>query len=201
MSLTREKIWLSTALTDEDVPGALTLYFSLRRVITSHKVAVIVSQKVSKDLREVLHHVFDYVFLLEEDWNTAGLENNDFAKLFALTFKSFEKIVMLSPNMLVVKNCDELLDKCEDTLQPLAWTETGDTSLLVVRPSLPVFRGLMKGIANRNGTGVNGFLKTWIINQTPNYYFIPEKYNQRLFSQAGMLLYVLKFHCDFHVVE
>ncbi|ODM89052.1 Glycogenin-1 [Orchesella cincta] len=137
------EVWLTSALTDDEVPNALTLCCSLRRVLTSRKIAVIYSSKVSKALKEALNYGFDFLFHLEEDRNSAGLKNEDFVKLFALTLKSFDKCVFMSPNMLVVKNCDELLDQGKDNFQQFIWTEKGDTSVILLRPppSLPYFDG------------------------------------------------------------
>ncbi|CAL8085358.1 unnamed protein product [Orchesella dallaii] len=183
------QVWLTTALTDSDVMEALTLCLSLRRALTSHKVAVIVCLNISGVLRESLEYYFDFVFTLDEKRNTAGLEVKDFAKLFALTLQGFKKCVMLSPNMLVVRNCDELFDTGrKDSSQPLVWCSKGEIgSVLVIRPSLQVFKDLLKGIAKRGGTGVDTFLKKWLMNQTPDCEFLGEKYNQQLFEN-GILL-------------
>ncbi|CAL8085382.1 unnamed protein product [Orchesella dallaii] len=183
------QVWLTTALTDSDVMEALTLCLSLRRALTSHKVAVIVSVNISGVLRESLEYYFDFVFTLDEKRNTAGLEVKDFAKLFALTLQGFKKCVMLSPNMLVVRNCDELFDTGRKaSSQPLVWCAKGDIgSVLVIRPSLLVFKELLKGIAKRDGAGVDTFLKKWLMNQTPDCEFLEEKYNQQLFEN-GILL-------------
>ncbi|CAL8146466.1 unnamed protein product [Orchesella dallaii] len=101
MKTTKNTVWLTFALSDSDVPNALILCFSLRRVLTPKPLAVIVSPKVSRVLREALSYGFDFLFTLDEERNTVGLENEDFVKLFALTLQGFEKCVMLSPNMLV----------------------------------------------------------------------------------------------------
>ncbi|CAL8085493.1 unnamed protein product [Orchesella dallaii] len=101
MKTTKDTVWLTFALSDSDVPNALILCFSLRRVFTPKRLAVIVSPSVSKVLREALSYEFDFIFTLDEERNTAELENEDFVKLFALTLQGFEKCVMLSPNMLV----------------------------------------------------------------------------------------------------
>ncbi|CAL8084834.1 unnamed protein product [Orchesella dallaii] len=189
------QLWLTSALSDDDVPGALTLCFSLRKVLTSRKVAVIYSRKVTRALREALNFGFDYVFCLEDDRNTAGLKDEEFVKLFALTLKSFEKCAMLSPNMLVLKNCDELLDDVVEEVkekeriqQQLVWTKNGDTSIFLLRPSIPIFMCLMEALRHRNGTGVDHFLKTWIVNQMENVKFLDDKYNRALSSNKGFLL-------------
>ncbi|CAL8085038.1 unnamed protein product [Orchesella dallaii] len=165
MKKTSEQIWLTTALIEADVPDALTLCFSLRKVMTSGKLAVLVSPKVSKVMREALHYGFDFVFLLEEDRNTAGLENEDFAKLFALTLKSFDKILVVFPNMLAVRNCDELFDKGKNEKCSLTFVtneNNGDSSsILLVSPSLSIFNRLMEALAERNGCELETFLKKW----------------------------------------
>ncbi|CAL8140616.1 unnamed protein product [Orchesella dallaii] len=183
-----DTVWLTSALSDSDVPNALILCFSLRRVLTSKRLAVIVSSNVSKDLREGLSYGFDFIFTLDEERNTAGLENEDFVKLFALTLQGFEKCVMLSPNMLVVKNCDELLDNEENEQQTFVWAENGDWSILKLRPSHQVFNCLMKQLGNRNGLGVDVFLKKW--NQPSNQTqqsLLDEKYNQLFHEKAPII--------------
>ncbi|CAL8085106.1 unnamed protein product [Orchesella dallaii] len=162
MKNSSEQVWLTTALTEADVPNALTLCFSLRKVLTSRKLAVVVSPKVPKVLREALHYGFDFVFLLEEDRNTAKLQNEDFAKLFVLTLKSFNNILVLSPKILVVKNCDELFDKGKNEKFPITFimNENEETScILQVTPSLSVFNRLMTVVPTRNGFGLDTFLK------------------------------------------
>ncbi|CAL8085469.1 unnamed protein product [Orchesella dallaii] len=187
MKTSGNRVWLTYVLSDSDVPNALTLCFSLRRVLTSRRLAVIVSPKVSRVSREALSYGFDFVFTLDEERNTAGLENEDFVKLFALTLQGFEKCVMLSPNMLVVKNCDELLDKEEDVQQTFVFAENGDSSILRLRPSLQVFNCLLKQLAKRNGTGVDSILKKWLSDQTSQLTFIDDKYNQHLHEKASFL--------------
>ncbi|CAL8085461.1 unnamed protein product [Orchesella dallaii] len=187
MKNTCNRVWLTSVLSDSDVPNALTLCFSLRRVLTSRRLGVIVSPKVSRVSREALGYGFDFIFTLDEERNTAGLENEDFVKLFALTLLGFEKCVLLSPNMLVVKNCDELLEKEENKQQTFVFAENGDSSILKIRPSLQVFNCLMKQVANRNGTGVDGILKKWLSKQTPQLKFIDDKYNQHFDDKATFL--------------
>ncbi|CAL8085085.1 unnamed protein product [Orchesella dallaii] len=101
MKNTNDQIWLTSVLTDSDVNGAITLGFSLSGVFTSRKLGVVISPNVSKGLRRALNYCFDFVFYLDHELNTVGLENDEFVKVFALTLKSFKKIVMLTPTMLV----------------------------------------------------------------------------------------------------
>ncbi|CAL8084802.1 unnamed protein product [Orchesella dallaii] len=87
------QVWLTYVLNDLDVPKALTLYFSMKRVFTSRKLAVFVSHNVSVSKREVLHQVFDFFFYLEKERNTAGLKDEEFVKLSTFSLKCFEKVV------------------------------------------------------------------------------------------------------------
>ncbi|ODM95269.1 Cyclopropane-fatty-acyl-phospholipid synthase [Orchesella cincta] len=60
------------------------------RVFTARKLGVLVAPKVSQALREAVHLGFDFFINLEEERNAAGLKNDDFAKLSALTLKPFD---------------------------------------------------------------------------------------------------------------
>jgi len=97
----RSEAWVTYALSDKDVQGALTLSCSMMRVLTTKNLVVIASQKLSTSMKQALHLGFDFVFYLQEDLNTAGLEIEDFVKLWALTLASFSRVVFLSPKMLV----------------------------------------------------------------------------------------------------
>ncbi|CAL8085064.1 unnamed protein product, partial [Orchesella dallaii] len=195
MAGSSEQVWLTYALSDASVKDALTLSFSLRNVLTSRKIGVIISYKVSVSLREALEYGFDYVFYLDEERNTAGLKSEEFVKLFALTLKSFERCVMLSPKMLVMSNCDELFDNGNDeeekeneNSQPLIWSETGDMSILLLNPSLHLFKEVMKGIRYEGNGELQAYLKKWLRNQNPKSKFLDRKYNRSLCASSGMLL-------------
>ncbi|CAL8146310.1 unnamed protein product [Orchesella dallaii] len=95
------QLWLTSAITDDDVSKALILCFSLRKTLTTRKIGVIVSKEVSPALRKILLRTSDILLHLEEEENSAGLRMDEFVKLYALTLKSYEKIVYLTPNMLV----------------------------------------------------------------------------------------------------
>jgi len=98
---TLNQVWLTYALEEEAVPHALTLYFSLKRLLTSHKVGVIVSTQICQTSREILHKSFDFYVALDETWNFKNIPIQTFVKVFPFTLKPFEKIVLLAPTMLV----------------------------------------------------------------------------------------------------
>ncbi|CAL8085227.1 unnamed protein product [Orchesella dallaii] len=187
MSGFKPQVWVTSALTDQDVAAALTLCFSLRRTETSRKVAVITSRKLSTPLKDALHYGFDFIFYLEEDRNTAGLKIEDFAKLTTLTLKPFDKCVFLSSNMLVMKNCDQIFDEYNVT-QGFVWTEKGDSSIFMVRPSMETFKVFMGAVLAKNGSRPENYLKTLTNNKTGKTVFLDEKYSRLLSPQNGILL-------------
>jgi len=97
-----DQLWVTYCLNEDDIPNALALYFSLKRVLTTRKIGIIVSHKLPTSSKEVLRRNFDILFYLEEDRNVAGLKEEEFVKLIPLTFKSFTECVFLVPTMLVI---------------------------------------------------------------------------------------------------
>ncbi|CAL8143514.1 unnamed protein product [Orchesella dallaii] len=166
------QVWLTYVLTDFDVPKALTLYFSMKRVFTSRKLVVLVSRNVSPSMKEVVRSVFDFLFVLEDELNTAGLKNEEFVKLSAFTLKFFGKVVFLEPTMFAVKNSDDIFDNYEVSSGFLT-TEVGQgdiddgLSIFVARPCLHVFRNLMNSLETRSVAGVESYLRIWARNNLP----------------------------------
>ncbi|CAL8147123.1 unnamed protein product [Orchesella dallaii] len=159
------QVWLTYVLTDLDVPKALTLCFSLKKVFTSRKLAVLVSPNVSPAMRELVRHAFDFLFSLEEGLNTAGLTNEEFVKVSAFTLKCFGKVAFLEPTVFAVKNSDDIFDNYQVSSGVLP-TEAGqddiryiddDLSIFVAKPCLQVFQALMNSLKTKtkNGTGVD----------------------------------------------
>ncbi|CAL8087624.1 unnamed protein product, partial [Orchesella dallaii] len=147
----QSQIWLTAVLTDFDVSGALTLCFSLKRLLTTRKIGVIVSKKVSKDIKELLRHTFDFFFFLDEERNTEELKEDDFVKVFTLSLKPFEKCVFLAPTMMAIKNCDEIFDDFDPTRQVFLTGERDGMDIFVVQPSVQNFNLLMASLRERNG--------------------------------------------------
>ncbi|CAL8138495.1 unnamed protein product [Orchesella dallaii] len=145
------QLWLTSAITNDDVAKALTLCFSLKKRLSSRKIGVIVSKEVSSSFRKALRHGFDFVFNLEEDEKPTNLRMEEFVKLYGLTLKSFQKVVYLKPSMIVIKNSDEIFDIHKKS--GFTWGEGGALSVLLMKPSLETFRILMKDLETRNGNG------------------------------------------------
>ncbi|CAL8084881.1 unnamed protein product [Orchesella dallaii] len=146
------QVWLTSALTESDVPKALTLCFSLKRVLTGRKVGVITSRQLPNRLIESLRQGFEYMFFLEDGRNSAGLKEQDFIKLFPLTLKPFEMCVFLSPTMLAVQNCDKIFDECcSQRFSGYLLTEATGMEVFVIKPSVKVFENLMNGLVETRG--------------------------------------------------
>ncbi|CAL8143541.1 unnamed protein product [Orchesella dallaii] len=186
------QVWLTYAITDSDVPKALTLCFSMRRVYTSRKLAVLVSRNVSPSMREVLRSTFDFFFYLEEELNTAGLKEEEFVKLSAFTLKCFGKLVFLEPSFLAVKNLDDIFDNNE-VASGLLLMEVGqdedELSIFMTRPCLHVFRILMDSLKTKNGKGMEVHLRTWARNQQlPTAKPVDMKYSGKLLQANSTFL-------------
>ncbi|CAL8146313.1 unnamed protein product [Orchesella dallaii] len=150
----RSQLWLTSAISDDDVAKALILCFSLRKTLTSRKIGVIVSKEVSPVLRKILFCTFDTLLNLEDVENSAGLRMQEFVKLYALTLKSFEKIVYLKPTMLAIKNSDEVFDETmQDTVKNSDGTDGEGVNIFFVQPFLELFSVLIKNLPSISGNG------------------------------------------------
>ncbi|CAL8143529.1 unnamed protein product [Orchesella dallaii] len=191
---THSQVWLTYALSDSDVGKALTLCFSMKRVFTSRKLAVLVSRRVSASMKELLHHAYNFVFYMEEELNTAGLKEEEYVKLLALKLKGFSKIVFLEPTMFVVENSDDIFDNCEVT-SGLLTTEVGlgdiddGLSIFVAKPCLQVFRALMDSLQTRTGMGVETYLRNWAAKNLPSTAKpLDRKYSGKLSTSTDAIL-------------
>ncbi|CAL8085265.1 unnamed protein product, partial [Orchesella dallaii] len=190
MGDTGNHLWLTSATTNDDVVKALTLCFSLKRTLTSRKVAVVTSKEVSTPLRNALRHAFDFLFNLEEYEKPARVRMEDFVKLYALTLKSFEMVVYLKPSMLVIKNSDEIFNIHMETIKTLKWAEGEAVSVLLIRPSLETFAVLIKDLEKMNGN-VNFELETYFKTGS-NYQneakigMLKGKYNRLMAPHMGL---------------
>ncbi|CAL8084790.1 unnamed protein product [Orchesella dallaii] len=159
------QLWLTYALSDPDVPEALTLYFSMKKVFTNRKLGVFLSRKVSTSLKEALHHVFDMVFYLEDDRNTAGLSDKEFAMVSTFSLKCFEKVVFLEPTMMAIKNLDNIFNDYDEPMEfvasELGQGDVSDLPIFIARPCSHVFKDLMAALQTKNGRGVVTLLRLW----------------------------------------
>ncbi|ODM92764.1 Acyl-CoA Delta(11) desaturase, partial [Orchesella cincta] len=165
-----------TYVTDEEkvVTKALVLAESLERVRSAITKVVFASHSLDGRLKEQLLQAFDLViptissaslhFQLEEE-----------ALIHALNLKSFEKCVFLSPECLVLRNCDDLLK----TKGFQGWCKScGIYSILAHSKSLKKFlEAAQSGDKNR--------LHTWIRNHIKNISYFGVKYDVLLDLKRG----------------
>ncbi|CAL8084889.1 unnamed protein product [Orchesella dallaii] len=157
----KSPVWLTSALTESEVPHALTLRNSLKRVLTCQKIGLVVSKKLSIELINYLNQHFDYLYSLEDEHNMAGLKEQDLLKLFPLTLKAFEMCVFMSPTMMALKNYDKIFDGCRNLrFSGYLLTEMTGMDVFVVQPSHKVFETLMKGLAEIS-EDVETYIRRW----------------------------------------
>ncbi|CAL8093606.1 unnamed protein product [Orchesella dallaii] len=184
MTVKGMQAWVTSAVDDKAVRKAVVLAGSLRRVRTGNKLAVLTSLAVSKDLREKLKDVFDLVVLLEQE-TPNGLSLEDYAKIQGFSLLVFSKCVYLSPDTLVLKNCDEIFDKYT-TFAVLGENGEVDSSVYAFSPSLEYSRALEKIIhyVDLAGEKANGnfakYFNKWLLNHIPNVEKLQEQYNVKL---------------------
>lgn len=142
-------MWVTSAVRNEDVKGALSLSYSLRRAYTNRKIVVIASSQLTAHFKEALAIGFDMVFYLEENLNTASMNLHDFAKLYALrALRSFDKCVFVSHSMLAVKNCDDIFSTkgFDDATGVMLVENDENASVFLFKPSISHFESILLGL-------------------------------------------------------
>ncbi|CAL8087651.1 unnamed protein product [Orchesella dallaii] len=171
------QLWVTTVLTDAEVPEALTLCFSLKEAMSNRKVGAIISSKVSPSLMALIDQCFDMVFPLLETWNTAELQTDQFAKLFTFTLKSFKKCVYLAPSMLVMQNADEIFEEYNDFTR-FIFAKNKDSSVFMVKPSIPDFKEIMDFASRKeHGKSFENLINSGKMEQYYEEKILSNKYN------------------------
>ncbi len=103
--------------------------------------------------RNALYTGFDFVFLLDETLNTAGLKLEYFAKLYALVaLQSFGNGAFVSPYMVALKNCDDIFQEKTDGFTFLE--NDADATVFLFKPSLDNFKALTTGLKENTLNGI-----------------------------------------------
>jgi len=145
--------WVTLATNDNYAIGALTLAASLKRVKTSKKLAVLVTNTISENVLKALNEVFDDVTPVEamdsgDLANLTLLERTElgitFTKVRCWTLTKYTKCVFLDADTLVLANSDELFEREELSASPDAgWPDCFNSGVFVFRPNLNTYKDLV----------------------------------------------------------
>jgi len=145
--------WVTLATNDDYAVGAITLAASLKRVKTSKKLVIMITNTVSENVKKSLHGVFDDVTAVEamESGDVANLALLDrtelgitFTKVRCWTLTKYTKCVFLDADTLVLSNCDELFDRQELSAAPdCGWPDCFNSGVFVFSPSMDTFNKLV----------------------------------------------------------
>ncbi len=117
------------------------------------------TEKFTFSCRQALAHGFDLVVFLEEELNSAHLELEYFAKVYAFfAFKAFNNCAFVYPGMLALKNCDEIFSEETETI---AMGNIGKrASVFLFRPSTDNYNTITVGLKEfwENGMSTLYFL-------------------------------------------
>ncbi|ODM98073.1 Glycogenin-1 [Orchesella cincta] len=171
-----EQCWVTMAIDDASALKALVLAKSLRRVVTTRKVAVIFCSDVSAKMRNSLISTFDQCLKMDPSHEMNGIPIELYVKIFCWSIPFIKTSVFLHPDTLVVRNCDELFD------QPgvkARLTDNGDidTSVCVLEPSLVTYEKIVGWMnTGKNHDDANQRYGKYIQEQL-NFSPLAEKYN------------------------
>ena len=157
---------MTLATNDSYSVGALTLAHSLRRVQTTKKVVIMITEEVGDTMKTVLREVFDQVIVVDplDSKDLVHLELLDrtelgitFTKVSSIsnliisqsthlqihcwTLTDYTKCVFLDADTLILQNSDELFEREEFSAAPDAgWPDCFNSGVFVFRPNLNTFK-------------------------------------------------------------
>jgi len=146
---------------------------SLKRVKTSRKLVILITNTISENMKKTLNEVFDDVTSVEaidsgDLTNLKLLERTElgitFTKVWCWTLTKYSKCVFLDADTLVLANCDELFDREELSAAPDAgWPDCFNSGVFVFRPSLATYKELVSYAATHGSFdgGDQGLLNTF----------------------------------------
>jgi len=164
--------WVTLVTNDNYALGALTLAASLRRVKSTKKMVIMITNTLSKNFKNTLEEVFDEVILVNtmdsgDVPNLTLLERPElgitFTKVWCWTLTQYTKCVFLDADTLVIQNCDELFDREELSASPdVGWPDCFNSGVFVFRPNMNTYSELVS-LAGTMGSfdgGDQGLLNT-----------------------------------------
>lgn len=211
----QKEAFVTLATNDSYALGALVLSRSLKRVHTTRKLVVMVTNQVTQSMRDTLHTAFDEISDVDiiDSLDTKKLEllqrpdlGLTFTKLHCWLLENYEKCVFLDADTLILKNIDELFDREELSAAPDAgWPDCFNSGVFVFRPSRSTYNrihafALEHGSFDGGDQGLlNLYFKDWASTDPSRR--LPFTYN--VVSQAfySYLPAFIKFNSDIKVVH
>lgn len=146
--------FVTLATNDTYCLGALVLAHSLKRVNTSHKLVVMITDSVSQSMKSQLDSLFNEVITVNvldsnDEANLALLTRPDlgitFTKLHCWRLTQYSKCVFLDADTLVLHNVDDLFEREEISACPdVGWPDCFNSGVFVYRPNLETYKALIE---------------------------------------------------------
>lgn len=168
--------------------GSLVLGNSLRLSGTNRTLVVLITDEITEELRNLLASVFHLVQpinSLEPSGSTklALLEQPElginYSKLLVWRLTQFDKCIYISPDTLVIQNCDELFQRNELSAVPdIGWPDFFNAGVFVYVPSDVTFWDLVncaetKGSFDGGDQGLlNFYFRSWTLDINKRLPFI-----------------------------
>jgi len=207
--------WVTLATNDEYAVGALTLAASLRRVHTTKKLAIMITNMISENVKGALTESFDEVVSVEEldSGDIANLTLLDrtelgitFTKIRCWALTQYVKCVFLDADTLVLANSDELFDREEFSAAPDAgWPDCFNSGVFVFRPNLNTYRDLVNhattsGSFDGGDQGLlNTFFSDWATKDISRH--LPFTYNMVASATYSYLPAFKRFGKNVHIIH
>ncbi|XP_013774608.1 glycogenin-2-like [Limulus polyphemus] len=183
-----EQAYVTIASNNLCALGCIVLGNSLRLSGTNRTLVVLITDGVSRPLRHMLatvFHIVQSIRLLGTQGTTklALLDQPElgvsFTKLHIWRLTQFSKCVFLSPDTVVVQNCDELFERDEISAVPdIGWPDCFNSGVFVYVPAMETFCGLIE-FAEQQGSFdggdqglLNMYFRNWALNISRKLPFI-----------------------------
>jgi len=148
-----DEAFVSLTTNDEYAEGAFVLGKSLRRVNTTKRMVVLITNEVSQKYQDKLSGVWDDLILVKslDSFDSEKLTlmkrpelGITLSKLRAWTLTQYKKCVFLDADTLVMQNVDDLFEREEISAAPdIGWPDCFNTGVFVFKPSLDTYNDLL----------------------------------------------------------
>jgi len=145
---------VTLATNDSYAVGALTLASSLKRIKTTKKIVIMVTNTVSDNMKNVLKEEFDDMVAVDamDSCDISNLSLLDrpelgitFTKISCWTLTQYTKCVFLDADTLVLQNCDEIFEREELSASPDAgWPDCFNSGVFVFRPNMNTYQSIIQ---------------------------------------------------------